>query len=93
MVSMIVRWMLATVYCLTAILLGDWTLRTEISYEATSHPLPIALLLMAAPLLLFAIATVTILLKPYFGIRAGLLACIVAARLPGTPLKVSDSRR
>jgi hypothetical protein len=76
---MIFRLMLGIVYLGTALLLGDWTLRTEATYEAMSQPLPTLLYPMAAALLLFAGATMITLFRPRFGIRTALLGCVLAA--------------
>ena len=76
---MLLRLTLGIVYLGTDLLLGDWTLRTETMYEASSQPLPLVWYVMAGAVVLFGCAILATFIRPKLGIRAGLLACLLTA--------------
>ncbi len=76
---MIFRLSLGLLYMGTALLMGDWSVYTEIAYEANSLPVPGLVFVMAASSLLFLLALLIVLFELRPGAWLGLVGCLLAA--------------
>jgi hypothetical protein len=75
------RLLLAMVYGIAALLIGNWAIYLETLNEASSRPNPFAFYWLAFSAFVFAAATVLRLTKPRLGLFAGTAACVISCPL------------
>jgi len=86
---MIFRLVLGLLYLGTALLMGDWSVYTEIAYEANHLPVPGLVFVMAASSLLFLLALLIVLFELRPGAWLSLVGCLLAA--PACLISVAET--